>query len=96
MSNFLFNLQNNSVMVTTALRSVIYAAVLFGWIHWTDVQIVGALGAMESVLVLFVRGNTVAAAGIEKRVDEKVALRELTGATGTSEGMDVEIVKPKE
>jgi len=77
----------NTVTVTEAIRQVILSLVLFEVIRWDEHQIAGFLMAVSAVLALFARGTTVSHGRVEQKVDEKVALREIAGTTGTAANM---------
>lgn len=77
----------NPVSVTEAIRQVIYAMILFEVVHWSEAQTIGFLSAVSAVIAMFLRGSTVSTASVEKKVDERVAHREMAGTTGTGTGM---------
>ena len=76
----------NPVAITTAIRAIITAAVAFG-LDWSAQQVGATILAVEAILAVFTRDAVTPNVHIERKVQERVAQREMAGTTGTGDGM---------
>ena len=58
-------LDKEPVAISSAVKAVVMALVLFGAVTWTGEQVAGALVALELVLSLFVRSKSTPTADVE-------------------------------
>jgi hypothetical protein len=79
-------IQKNPVLLTSALRSLIAAAGAFGF-ELTGEQMFALMAALEAILALFTREAVTPNINVQRKVEERVAHRELTGQTATGIGM---------
>ena len=87
LSNFVYNVNNNPVTVSAAIRQVLLLLVVLHVVSWTIEQQGAILMAANALLDLFVKGSTIAHTRIDEKVTEQVAAREVAGTTGTGTGL---------
>jgi hypothetical protein len=70
-------INRNPVLLAGAVRTIILCAVSFG-LQWTPEQIASTMLAVEAVLGLFVKSNTVSRNNVDVMVEKRVAERDVT------------------
>lgn len=87
LNNFAYNVNNNPVTISAAVRQILLLLVVMHVVDWTIEQQGAILMAANALLDLFVKGNTIAHTRIDEKVSEQVAHREVAGTTGTGTGL---------
>ena len=85
-------IRSNSVLLAEAFRQLMYLALAFAWVQWTEAQQTTVLSAFSAILAIIVAKTTVASARVDSiahgRVQDILASPEgvMAGTEGKGTG----------